>query len=127
MLLFKCLLRNGRVDPLPAIVPALQASKGKEAGAPVSSAHDITSPPLQARLADERTQRIQAEHDAAEEARHAARLAAQRESSQGVQLALGRQVQPMRICVYILLYQQGLNKYVRMHTDIMCDADICEV
>ena len=68
----------------------------------VSSAHDTLSASLQARLADERTQRIQAEHDAAEEARHAARLAAQRESSRGVQLALGRQVQPMRMCVRIL-------------------------
>lgn len=65
------------------------------------SAHAIVSASPQARLADERTQRIQAEHDATEEARHAARLAAQRESSQEILLALGRQVQPMRMCVCI--------------------------
>ena len=66
----------------------------------ISPAYAHNTMLLQARLEDERTHRSQAEHDAAEEARHAARLAAQRESSQGVQLALARQVQPLRPCVY---------------------------
>lgn len=86
-------------------------SNEKRSRGPCVICRDTTSASLQARLADERTQRIQAEHDAAEEARHAARLAAQRESSHRVQLALERQVQPMRTCVYTLLSKKLLNMH----------------
>ena len=79
----------------------------------------MTSALLQARLADERTQRIQAEHDAAEEARHAARLAAQRESSQGVQIALARQVRPMRMRVHTSLCWK--------RSELVCTHDVCVV
>ena len=122
-LLIRAVLAAPWQSPALAYMPSLAAkgspciaSVGKQARAVLLCAHDKNSAPLQARLADERTQRIQAEHDAAEVARHAARVAAQRESSLRVQLALGRQVQPMRMCVYILLLKKKLlDMYARMH------------
>ena len=92
------LLRYGRLSSShPIVVPSqYQQRKKKEQGRLCYVFVGAFPTWLQARLVDARTQRIQAEHDAAEEAQHAARLTTQRERSLEVQLALDRQVRAMR-------------------------------